>query len=463
VRSTTKTEAVAYATVHEWLEGKRRLVQVLRRLSGGEGEEWRPRRESAPALDREVLVAAMNWHEVQHRQSTELAREAGVKLPIDQFAAEHELDDVEREVVEILLVAATDLTRDGGYNVPVAELVRLLTRGRTDSAYFYLPYFLPNSHLCSVVRNREGFGGRRLGLDDETVAALLGVLPERPQSLADSVAVESWHGDIAEFLSECGVVLNDAALESIRALWGFVRQSDVINDKWGFGTLEQVPTGVCLLFHGPSGTGKTLTAKSLCRALGRRPLVVSYADLVSKWVGETQKNTKAAFAEAARTGRALIFDEADAIFAQRTAVQSSCDRLMNSEVNTLLMELEQFPGVVILTTNHADVLDPALERRIRYKVFFGAPEAEARGVIWRVHLPDEAPVAPDVDFDRLAHEFELTGGQIANAVLSAASLAASRLEEGSAEGEITMADFEAAAKQEARGCEAPAKSGRLGF
>ena len=156
--------------------------------------------------------------------------------------------------------------------------------------------------------------------------------------------------------------------------------------------------------------------------------IVSYPDLVSKWVGETQKNTKAAFAEAAKTGKVLVFDEADAVFARRTEVRNSTDRFANGDVNTLLMELERFPGIVILTTNHADVFDPALERRIKYKVYFGPPDAQVRTEIWRKHLPKEAPLAPDVDLGRLAEEFKLTGGQIANAVLSAASLAASRLE-----------------------------------
>lgn len=463
MRTTTGTEPRAYATPREWLEGKRRLVKMLCQLCGGTGDEWRPRREAPAGVNREVLAAALNWHEARHRQGEELTRMAGTRLPIDEFTATHELDCVEREVVELLLVAATDLTRDGGRGLSVAEVVRLLTRGQADAAQDLLPYFLPGSHLCSVVRSREGFGGRQLGLDDDTVGALLGIGGEKRPALAGSMAVESWRGDIGEFLSECGVVLAPEALDSLRALWGFVLRADIINDKWGFGTLEQVPTGVCLLFHGPSGTGKTLTARSLCRALGRDPLVVSYADLVSKWVGETQKNTKAAFTEAARAGRALIFDEADAIFAQRTAVQHSADKFANSEVNTLLMELEQFPGVAILTTNHADVLDPALERRIRYKVFFGAPDAAARAEIWRAHLPHEAPLASDVDLGRLAEDFKLTGGQIANAVLTAASLAASRIQKDTDTGQIMMADFEAAARSEQNGYAEEVSSSRLGF
>jgi SpoVK/Ycf46/Vps4 family AAA+-type ATPase len=125
--------------------------------------------------------------------------------------------------------------------------------------------------------------------------------------------------------------------------------------------------------------------------------------------------------------------------------------------------LERFPGIIILTTNHADVFDPALERRIKYKVYFGPPDAQVRTEIWRKHLPKEAPLATDVDLDRLAQEFKLTGGQIANAVLSAASLAASRLKEDADTGQITMADFEAAAQREQNGYAEERIGGRMGF
>ena len=463
--SKSGNEPEAYAKPREWLEGKRQFVRVLYQLCGLSGNGWRSRRREPPVgLDREVVKAALNWHEEQHELRVVATRAAGIKLPIDDFAAEFELDAVEREIVELMLVAATDLTRDDGPGLQTVELVQLLTRGRQDKAQEYLPYFLPGSRLHSVVESREMLGSRSLSIEEDIVGRLLGV--EGGQSgpkFKPVAAAESWDGDITEFLSHSGVVLGHAALESIQTLWGYVRRREVIHDKWGFGLPTQMPSGVCLLLHGPSGTGKTLTARCLCRALGRQPLIVSYPDLVSKWVGDTEKNTKAAFAEASKTGKALIFDEADAIFTRRTQVQTSSDRFANGHVNTLLMELERFPGIVILTTNHASVLDPALERRIQYKVYLGPPDTETRAAIWREHLPEEAPLAPDVDLRRLAEEFGLTGGQIANAVLAAASLAASRLEADSDTGQIAMADFEAAAQRELRGYSEAEKSGRMGF
>jgi hypothetical protein len=460
----TETVPVAYESPREWLEGKRRLVKVLRQLGGG-SEGGRSRRDAPAGTDREVLTAALNWHEEHHELRVFQTRAAGIKLPIDDFAAEFKLGEVEREIIELLLVAATDLTSDDcGTGLQITELVKLLSRGREDAAQEFLPYFLPGSRLSNAITNRTMFGSRRLSIDDDMVGRLLGVECGQSGALAKPGDAEaSCNGDIAGFLSCSGVVLGASALESIRTLWGYVRRGAVIREKWGFGSLEQTPSGVCLLFHGPSGTGKTLTARRLSQALGREPLIVNYPDMVSKWVGETQKNAKAAFSEAARTGKVLVFDEADAIFARRTDVRNSTDRFANGEVNALLMELERFPGIVILTTNHTGVLDPALERRIRYKVYFGPPDAETRAGIWREHVPKEAPLAPDVNLGRLADEFKLTGGQIANAVLTAASLAASRLEADSANGQITMADFVAAARRELDGYSESEKKGRVGF
>ena len=465
MRSATDALPVPYATPREWLEGKRRFVRVLRQLCGGKCDEWRSRRGGPAGPDREVLEAALKWYEEQHELRVLQTRAAGIKLPIDDFAAEFELDEVEREVVELLLVAATDLTQeDGRGGMQTTEVVQLLARGRKDKVQDYLPYFLPGSRLRSVLNCRDMLGRMYLSIDEDIVGMLIGVENERPASQAgQGAAGERWNGDIAKFLAESGVVLGSAVLESLRTLWGYVRHRDLISEKWGFDSLGQLPSGVCLLFYGPSGTGKTLTARGLCHALGREMLIVNYPDLVSKWVGETQKNTRSAFAEAARTGKVLVFDEADAVFTRRTDVRNSTDRFANSEVNTLLMELERVRGIVILTTNHAGVLDPALERRIHYKVHFGVPDAGARAEIWRKHLPRAAPLSPEVNLDRLAQEFKLTGGQIANAVLTAASLAASRLEAESDAGQITMADFEAAARRELNGYSEADRNNRLGF
>ncbi|MBM3313079.1 ATP-binding protein, partial [candidate division WOR-3 bacterium] len=441
-----------YADTYEWLESKRQLVGMLQRMflrRDGNGDQ-RP----AADVDRPVLEAALSWHEKQHEQRLALTRAAGVKLPIDDLVAEFNLDETERDIIETMLVITTDIAREHSWMpMRTSTLVRLVARGRSDLMQSCLQYFVKGSRLqraavsCDT-HGWETFGTRDVTISDDLVARLLGAVPQEPvKKPASAPPVD----DIAEYVAGCGLVLSPTAAESLRAAWGQVRRRSVISDNWGFGSMSQLAGGLCLLFHGPSGTGKTFTARMLCQALGREPLIVSYPDLVSKWVGETEKNTQSAFAEAARSGKVLIFDEADAVFARRTDVRHSTDRYANGAVNTLLMELERSLGIVILTTNHAGVLDPALERRVRYKVFFGVPDAGARVTIWKKHLPQKAPLASDVDLAKLADEYKLTGGQIANAVLTAASLAAARLETDSASGQITMADFEAAASRELDG------------
>jgi SpoVK/Ycf46/Vps4 family AAA+-type ATPase len=254
-----------------------------------------------------------------------------------------------------------------------------------------------------------------------------------------------------EFLCDCGVVLPRSAASCMREMWGQIAFHDVIAGNWGFGEMANVPRCCSILLYGPPGTGKTLTAVHLCRALGRPEKVVSYGELISPLVGKTESNIERIFAEARKERAVLIIDEADAVFTRRTTVRSSIDRCVNAETNTILMELERFDGVVVLTSNHPGNFDPALERRIRYKIHVGLPEAKQRAEIWRKHVPAKAPIARDVDFDRLGREYKLTGGAIANAAMAAAAAAASRIPTLGEDVLIMTFDLEEAAARELAG------------
>jgi SpoVK/Ycf46/Vps4 family AAA+-type ATPase len=151
---------------------------------------------------------------------------------------------------------------------------------------------------------------------------------------------------------------------------------------------------------------------------------VDLSRVVSKWVGETEKNLGRAFDEAKHSQAVLLFDEADALFAKRTDVKSSNDRYANLEVNYLLQRLEAFEGVVLLTTNNQTSIDDAFRRRLRFRIEFPAPDARERELLWQAMLPPEVPVAHDIDFADLAQRYEMTGGFIKNAVVRAAYLAA---------------------------------------
>jgi SpoVK/Ycf46/Vps4 family AAA+-type ATPase len=222
------------------------------------------------------------------------------------------------------------------------------------------------------------------------------------------------------------VVLPPATRRTLDTALAQVTQHDLIFNRWGLG--ERHPTGLALAFNfaGPPGTGKTICAEAIAHSLGRRLLLVRYAELESLWMGETPKNIAAIFRAARDEKAVLLFDEADAIAARRsTSVDNSYQRESNTVVSVLLQELERYNGVVIFATNLAANFDPAFERRIRTHVLFEMPGETEREQIWRVQLhPVRTPVAEDVDFRALARRYEVSGGDIRNAVLKAALAAA---------------------------------------
>jgi SpoVK/Ycf46/Vps4 family AAA+-type ATPase len=199
----------------------------------------------------------------------------------------------------------------------------------------------------------------------------------------------------------------------------------LIFEEWGLG--ERHPTGTALAFNfaGPSGTGKTICAEAIAHHLGKRLLLVRYAELESMWFGETPKNVAAIFRMAHEEDAVLFFDEADAVAARRSRdVSQGMQRESNTTVNVMLQELERFDGVVIFATNLAANFDPAFERRIRTHVLFELPGVEEREQIWQVQLHQRTPLAADVNFRELAERYAVSGGDIRNAVLKAALSAA---------------------------------------
>jgi SpoVK/Ycf46/Vps4 family AAA+-type ATPase len=225
-----------------------------------------------------------------------------------------------------------------------------------------------------------------------------------------------------------------------------VRQHDLIFRQWGLG--ERYTTGQALAFNfaGPPGTGKTICAEAIAHALGRRLLVVRYAEVESMWVGETPKHVAELFQIAQEEKAVLLFDEADSIAARRsTSPDQSFTREANAVVNVLLKELETFRGVVIFATNLAANFDPAFERRIRTQVLFETPDVPSRERIWRAQMHPRTPLHSDVDFRRLAEQFEVTGGDIRNAVLKAATAAALEPSNGAPQA-IRQAHLEIAAQ-----------------
>ena len=230
---------------------------------------------------------------------------------------------------------------------------------------------------------------------------------------------------VAPRLTFDDVILPDSTRRALEHALAQVRQHDLIFRQWGLGERYSTGQGLAFNFAGPPGTGKSICAEAVAYALGRRLLVVRYAEVESMWVGETPKNVAELFRIATDENAVLLFDEADSIAARRsTSPDQSFTREANAVVNVLLKELESFRGVVIFATNLAANFDPAFERRIRQQVLFEVPDARSRERIWRAQLHPRTPVARDVDFKSLGEQFEVTGGDIRNAVLKAAAAAA---------------------------------------
>jgi hypothetical protein len=223
------------------------------------------------------------------------------------------------------------------------------------------------------------------------------------------------------------VVLPPSTYRQLNHALAQIRHHDLIFQQWGLGERHDTGLGLAFNFAGPPGTGKTICAEAIAQALGKRLLVVRYAEMESMWVGETGKNVASVFRLAAEHDAVLFFDEADAIASRRfTSFQQGAQREMNTVVNVLLRELDGFGGVVVFATNLAVNFDPAFERRIRTHILFELPGTDERELIWRVQIhPRKTPLGDDVDFRALAERFETTGGDIKNAVLKAAQMAAS--------------------------------------
>ncbi len=220
------------------------------------------------------------------------------------------------------------------------------------------------------------------------------------------------------------LVVSDEQIAVLREVAAMVRQRHKVLEEWGVGQKLMPSSAVTVLFAGEPGTGKTMAAEVLAKELGLDLYKIDLSSMVSKYIGETEKNLERIFSEAERTNAILFFDEADALFGKRTGVQDSHDRYANISVSYLLQRMEIYDGVTILATNLRANLDEAFTRRLQFSVDFPFPDAAERLRIWQTLLPSNLPLAGNLDLDYLAHRFKLAGGNIRNAIVSAAYLAA---------------------------------------
>jgi SpoVK/Ycf46/Vps4 family AAA+-type ATPase len=301
------------------------------------------------------------------------------------------------------LLADRDIDQD-------INLERMATR------YDLLPGALKNAINMAERRSRARGEGGRLSAEDLEAGALLQV-----RHKLDTMAQQVWAR-----LSLDDLILDEDTLGTVQDIIEAARVRETVFDEWGFAAKNNRGRGLSILFDGEPGTGKTLCAEVLAAEMGLPLYRVSMANIMSKYVGETEKNLQKIFDEARGSRSILLFDEADALFSQRVEVKGANDRFANMEVNVLLQLMEGHDGICVLTTNLKKGIDKAFERRLTFKLHFPFPDEETREKLWLHHLPDAAPVSDDVDEYILSRSFELSGGSIRNAVVRAAYKAAAR-------------------------------------
>jgi len=243
--------------------------------------------------------------------------------------------------------------------------------------------------------------------------------------------------------------LNDLVVSAIterqlRTALAKIKYHGKLYRDWGLETIHPEGRGIAINLYGPPGTGKTFAAEAIADHLGRKIIRIDYAQIESRFVGDTPKNIVAAFEAAHAANAVLFFDEADSVLSRRaTNITQAADYGVNVSRSTMLLQLDGFEGVVIFATNLASNYDPAFVRRILAHVYFPLPDLDALTRLWRYHLPAKMPVARDVTPEVLAERSQgLSGGDVLNAVILAASTAVEH--DGLA---VTVADFDLAIEQ----------------
>ncbi len=220
------------------------------------------------------------------------------------------------------------------------------------------------------------------------------------------------------------IVLPPDQLAQLQEICNQAKYRHIVYETWGFNRKLSIGKGLNVLFSGPPGTGKTMAAEVIANELQLELYKIDLSQVVSKYIGETEKNLNRIFTAAETANAILFFDEADALFGKRSEVRDAHDRYANIEIGYLLQKMEEFEGISILTTNLRQNLDEAFVRRLAFTVHFPSPDAASRRCIWEGIWTEEIPLSPDLDFDFLAQQFKLSGGNIKNIALSAAFLAA---------------------------------------
>lgn len=463
-----------YRTDRELLEDSLLLLDLRQRLYTQKvrAREWDeeglndPEYEQTRRAEQQRLQLRVDRLSERIETKRAIAAGQGQTFLFDRFATKYGLDETELKILLILLLE--DITVNGQKTYSRGrDILGILMEDRID-VLAARRYLYPSGALV-----RSGLMTSSAAAESTVLDAYFKISERAIQELQDpgreaAQSVGQAREQMPNFGRALGeprftlddIVLPPSVLTQVEHVVRFAEHRGTILENWGYGDVHGRTGHSTVLFSGPPGTGKTMAAHAVASSLGQKILMVSYPEVVSKWVGDTEKNLLALFQEAKTHDAVLVFDEADALFYTRMQVSNATDQSFNREVNVLLQEVERFEGVLILTTNRAEGLDPAFERRIAVRAVFPIPDAPLRREIWRRHLPEQAPLAPDVDLEALAQEFPFAGGHIKNATLRAAVAAASRPVE---ERIIRQADLRGAALEEKRSLHGGEGDRSIGF
>ncbi|HMQ46536.1 MAG TPA: AAA family ATPase [Saprospiraceae bacterium] len=299
--------------------------------------------------------------------------------------------------------------------IPTGETLLYILAGNDLNRRFQLQEMFSSDHffakenvlyLETVKRGEPPMSGRLLLDQDYIDLFTIGRIPVPQMNThfpAQHLSTEMEWDDL---------VLNPSTLEQIQELQSWVTHNDTLLYTWGMH--KKLKPGYRALFYGPPGTGKTLTASLIGKYTNKDVFRIDLSMVVSKYIGETEKNLSSLFDKAQNKNWILFFDEADAIFGKRTSVRDAHDKYANQEVSYLLQRIEMYPGLTILASNFKDNIDEAFIRRFNSIVYFPKPKAEERLLLWQKAFPPMVSFAPDVQLETLAQRFELTGSHIIN-------------------------------------------------
>jgi ATPase family associated with various cellular activities (AAA) len=311
----------------------------------------------------------------------------------------------------------------GGF-LPTGETVLFLLAGADLERRFEVQMLLEPLHYFSIhniarLETAPPFEPRWAGqwVADETMISVFTTGDVAPPQYSKDFPAQL----LRSKLKWDGLVLPDATLSSLNELLAWVEHGETLLNDWGLGSF--LKPGYRTLFYGPPGTGKTLTATLIGKKTGKEVYRIDLASVVSKYIGETEKNLERVFSKLDSTNAILFFDEADSLFGKRTNVRDAHDRYANQEVSYLLQRVEEYNGLVILASNFNSNIDEAFLRRFQAIINFPMPDAEARKRLWQQMLPPQIQVEKCVNLDNLSQRYELAGGAITNVIRYACLMA----------------------------------------